>query len=168
MEWFDLVNINGTVIGKAPRNVCHGHPGLMHQAVHVLVFDRMGRLFLQKRSPAKDVQPGKWDTSVGGHLHPGESPLAGAQREMLEELGVPPLALTPAYRYMWRSEIETELITAFYTRHEGPFHLDPGEIDEGRFWSPTEIEERLTSGIFTPQFEREYYRIRECHVLLEA
>lgn len=160
MEVFDIVDRLGRVIGQAPRSRCHGDPSLIHQSVHVLVFDRQGRLFLQKRAETKDVQPGKWDTSVGGHLQPGEKPLQGALRELAEELGVTQVRLDPAYEYIWESDIETELVRAFVTLHEGPFRLQASEISEGRFWDQAEIERALPHGGFTPQFTHEFPRMR--------
>lgn len=160
-EWFDLLDADGRIIGKAQRKVCHQHPGLVHQAVHVIVVNARGELFLQKRSPAKDVQPGKWDTSVGGHLQPGETPEAGARRELAEELGVETDEITPVYSYRWKSDHETELINAFVITHEGPFNLDPNEISEGRFWTLAEIEENLSPGIFTKQFVSEFPRMKK-------
>jgi isopentenyldiphosphate isomerase len=145
----------------AKRSQCHGNPQLIHQSIHVLVFDRAGRLFLQKRSARKDVQPGKWDTSVGGHMQPGEKPEQAAVREMREELGIAPARLEFAYEYLWHSDIESELIRAFATLQEGPFQLDPVEIDEGRFWTFDDIKEGMSQDIFTPQFCNEFPRMRE-------
>ncbi len=159
-ERFDIVDRLGRVIGQASRSECHRNPALIHQAVHVQVFDREGRLFLQKRSDSKDVQPGKWDSSVGGHLRPGESPIQGARRELAEELGVETARLEKAYEYFWESEIETELVRTFVTLHEGPFRLQEEEISEGRFWSLDEIAAALPSGITTPQFAHEFPRLR--------
>lgn len=162
-EWLDLVDENNEVIGKALRSVCHGNPGLMHRAVHVLVFNTAGDLFLQKRSESKDVQPGRWDTSVGGHPNPGEAVTEAARREMKEELGIDVDPLIAAYDYIWRSDIETEWIHAFAVTYEGPFKLCPDEIAEGRFWSFDEIRANLHSGIFTPQFEKEFSRMADWH-----
>lgn len=162
-EIFEIVDERGAVIGRAPRSRCHADPSLIHQAVHVLVFNRAGWLFLQKRSTGKDVAPGLWDTSVGGHMKPGERPDEAARREMQEELGKPPDALQFGYEYFWRSRIETELIRVFTTIDEGPFRLDPEELDDGRFWSFEEIEHHLSSGIFTPQFEHEFPRMKAWH-----
>jgi ADP-ribose pyrophosphatase YjhB (NUDIX family) len=122
---------------------------LRHRAVHVLVFDGTGRLFLQKRSARKDTAPGLWDTSVGGHMQPGEQPEQAAQREFSEELGCTPGPLTPAYCYEWSTTYETELIIAFACRHQGPFQLQVAEIDDGRFWSDTEIELPASAAAFS-------------------
>ncbi len=72
-ERFDLYDAREyRVIGRAARGECHGNPALVHAVARVHVVDRAGRLLLQKRSAAKDIQPGRWDTAVGGHLQPGE------------------------------------------------------------------------------------------------
>ena len=72
-ELLDIYDASGARIGQASRRLCHGNPTLLHHTSHVIVIhpDR-GHLLLQKRSLSKDIQPGKWDTAVGGHLDPGE------------------------------------------------------------------------------------------------
>lgn len=154
-EIFDVVDEQGRPVGRARRGECHGNPALIHPAVHVFVFDRGSRLLLQRRSLAKDVQPGRWDTSVGGHLHPGEDPLAGAAREMLEELGIGGVTLHFSHAYLWRSTRETEFVRAYVTVCEGPFVFDPGEVAEGRFWTAEDIRGHTGRGLFTPNFEHE-------------
>lgn len=160
-EEFEIVDRQGNVIGRARRSECHRNPALIHQAVHVQVFDRAGRLFLQKRANTKDIQPGKWDSSVGGHLRPGETPRAGAERELEEELGVQVALGDPAYSYLWQSPVETELVRTFVITHEGPFRLQSEELDDGRFWSFEEIEAALPTGFSTPQFAFEFPILRE-------
>lgn len=159
-EWFDIVDETGRYLGLARRDECHSNPSLIHQSVHVLVLDLGGRVFLQKRSPHKDIQPGKWDASVGGHLRPGESAYQAALREMREELAVSPEAIQFAYQYLWRSPIETELVHTFVTVCEGPFHLNAEEIDEGRFWTFAEVEAELGRGTLTPNFEFEFRKFQ--------
>lgn len=162
-EWFDILDKSCQPIGKALRSVCHANPGLLHAAVHVLVFDHTDRLFLQKRSSRKDLLPNCWDTSVGGHLRPGENPRDGALRELHEELGVKADVLHDAYQYIWQSPNETEFITAYATFHEGPFNLCPDEISEGRFWSLDEIQKGIREGVpaLTPNFRFEYPRMED-------
>ena len=157
-EYFEVVDENDQVIGLASRSECHGNPQLIHRVAHVLVFDRQGRLLLQKRAMSKDVQPGKWDTSVGGHLDPGESYEAAARREMFEELGIAGLPLTFLHAYQMRSNFESENVATFTACHDGPFSFSTIEIDEVRFWSPSEIDAALSSGILTPNFADEWAR----------
>src|SRR5438477_9406801 len=86
-EWFDVVNDRDEVVGRPTRREVHAR-GLLHRAVHVLVFDANGRIFLQKRSMKKDMSPGLWDSSCSGHLDAGEDYDAAATRELGEEIGV--------------------------------------------------------------------------------
>lgn len=156
MEYFEIVNEQGEVIGTAPREKCHGNPSLTHRAAHVLVFGTDGRLLLQLRSSKKDIQPGKWDTSVGGHLAPGETYEQAALREMSEELGVGGVELKYLYDYPLRNEVESENIRSFYAVHDGPFDYQSEEIDDIRFFGLDQIKELLGTGIFTPNFEQEF------------
>ena len=140
-EIFDIVSEDDEVIGQAPRRMCHGNPALIHRAVHVLVFNPAGELLLQQRSPHKDIQPGKWDTSVGGHLAVGEPYLAAAHREMAEELGLNGLPLTFLYYSKIRNQVESENIATYLTITEREIDHDPAEITAVRFWSHADIEQ---------------------------
>ena len=98
-EVFDIVDEDDRIIGQATRDEVHGNPGLIHRVVHILVFNRSNDIYLQKRSKNKDVQPGKWDTSVGGHVDKDESYKDAAVREMEEELGIKGVPLKFLYKY---------------------------------------------------------------------
>lgn len=151
-----MVNEAGETIGKASRAECHSGSKLLHPVVHLHIFNRAGELYLQKRSLNKDIQPGKWDTSVGGHVDYGENVEDALLREAREELGI--IGFIPAFikRYVFESAIERELVNAFRTTYDGPFSPDPEELDGGRFWPIEEIKRNLGKGIFTPNFEREF------------
>jgi len=155
-EIFEIVDDQDRVIGTAPRRACHGDPTLVHRVAHVLVFNLRGELLLQKRSRHKDIQPGKWDTSVGGHLDPGEDYRTAAVREMAEELGIEGIPLTFLYKSQIRNEIESENVATFLACHVGPVHFARDEIEEVRFWRGKEIEAELGTGLFTPNFEEEW------------
>jgi isopentenyldiphosphate isomerase len=159
-EEFDLVDAEGRPVGRASRAECHGNPDLLHPVVHVMVRSRDGRILLQKRSPDKDIQPDRWDTAVGGHLHAGEAVGAALVRETGEELGLqlPPAAFTPCYTYVMRNEIESELVHTWTLIHDGPFAPDPAEVSAVRFWTVAELTAALGTGELTPNFEDEWAR----------
>ena len=144
-EFFDVVNERDEPIGRARRSEVHAR-GLWHRAVHVLVFDGSGRLFLQKRSMKKDLSPGLWDSSCSGHLDAGEDYDAAAMRELGEELG---LAVTEPPKRWFRVEAcaETgwEFCWIYRLRSEGPFVLHPDEIDGGEWLAPEEITRRISA-----------------------
>lgn len=138
-EIFDVVNDRDEVIGQAPRSEVHRRK-LKHRAVHVLVFNSRGELFLQKRSMQKDCFPGAWDSSASGHLDRGEQYDACAMREVREELGVQ-LPATPdrLFRIEACAETGQEFVWVYQCRHEGPFNLHPEEIERGGWFAPAEI-----------------------------
>ena len=155
-EMFDIVDEEDCVIGQAPRSECHGNPALVHRVAHVLVFNRSGELLLQKRSENKDIQPGKWDTSVGGHLDPGEDYKQAAIREMREEVGLTDLPVTFLYKSQIRNDIESENVATYLVVSDEEIFFDPTEMSEVRYWSPDEINAQLGRGLFTPNFEQEW------------
>jgi len=152
------------VVGTATRSECHGRPDLIHRAAHVLVFNHLGELLLQKRADTKLIQPGRWDSSVGGHLDPGETYRQAAVREMEEELGISGMPLTFLFGSRIRNQIESENIETFLALHDGPFAYAEREISEIRFWTEIEIEGSLGSGVFTPNFEDEWQLFKEWRI----
>jgi isopentenyldiphosphate isomerase/intracellular septation protein A len=156
-EWFPIVSSEGRVTGKAPRSVCHnGSSMLLHPVVHLHFFNKSGELFLQKRAQTKDIQPGKWDTSVGGHIDLEETIEIALKREAKEELGLSGFEPVFLGRYVWESTREKELVYSFSTISDEIPVINKDEIEEGRFWSPKEIQEKIGKKIFTPNFENEF------------
>jgi len=155
-EFLEIVNERGEVMGLAPRSEIHGNPALLHRVVHVLAFDPKGKILLQKRSMKKDVAPGRWDTSVGGHVDPDETLIQAAKREMEEELGISaPVEFLYAYRHS--NDYETELVHTYKCLVDGncAFSFNREEIDELRFWGLDEIEKHIGTGILSDNFEHE-------------
>jgi isopentenyldiphosphate isomerase/intracellular septation protein A len=160
-EWYDLVNPSGKIIGKAPRSAVHGNPNLIHAVVHLHVFNKNGQIYLQKRAQNKDVQPGKWDTAVGGHVLTGEDVMSALKREALEELNIKKDNFQPLFKYIMRNDFESELVHTFRIKDNGPFKINREEIDFGRFWGIKEIERNLGRNVFTPNFEQEFMMLRK-------
>ncbi|HUC86129.1 MAG TPA: NUDIX domain-containing protein [Candidatus Acidoferrales bacterium] len=138
-EMFDVVNEEDEIIGRAPRREVHAR-ALRHRAVHVLVFNGRGQVFLQKRSQLKDTAKGKWDSSASGHVDSGEDYDACAVREVREEIGV---VLTQPPRRLFKIDacVETGWEFCWIYRHEceGPFTLHPEEIETGAWFDPGSV-----------------------------
>jgi len=135
-EIFDVVNERDEVIGQATRKEVHAR-GLWHRAVHVLVFNGRGEMFLQKRSLKKDIAAGKWDSSASGHLDTGEDYDDCAVREVREEIGLylsaPPQRL---FKIDACPETGWEFCWIYRCPSEGPFTLHPDEIETGGWFTP--------------------------------
>lgn len=158
-EMFPIVDEEGNITGAATRGECHGGSMLLHPVVHLHVFNSKGELYLQKRPEWKDIQPGKWDTAVGGHVDLGECVEYALKREVQEELGVTDFTPERLTQYVFESARERELVFVHKTIYDGD--ITPSEeLDGGRFWTVDEIRENLGKGIFTPNFENEIQRVK--------
>lgn len=157
-ERFPLVDEEGRVIGSATRGECHNGSHLLHPVVHLHVFNSKGELYLQKRPEWKDIQPGKWDTAVGGHIDDGETPEDALTREVGEELGITDYLPERVGKYVFDSPRERELVYVNRTVYDGPIHPSKEELDGGRFWSIAEIMDAIGKEILTPNFESEFLR----------
>ena len=157
-EIFPVVDENGTTVGKATRGECHSGSKLLHPVVHLHLFDSSGRIYLQQRPLWKDIQPGKWDTAVGGHIDFGETVDAALRRETQEEIGLTGLSVEFLLKYVFESERERELVHVFRATYDGDVRPSD-ELDGGRFWSLDELREVFGKGVLTPNFEQEYLKI---------
>ena len=158
-EYFPIVSEDGEVIGKASREECHSGTFLLHPVIHLHVFNSQGELYLQKRALNKDIQPGKWDTSVGGHVDFGEEIEVALRREVWEELGI--IEFNPIFlkRYKFISDREAEMVHSYYTIYDGEILPDPIEISEGKFWTLKGIDDQFGKNVFTPNFEKEFTNV---------
>ena len=109
-EWFPLIDEQGNTIGKATRRECHNGSKLLHPVVHLHIINNDGELYLQKRSMNKDIQPGKWDTAVGGHIDYGETVKEALAREVREELGITHFIPIHVLTYIFESDREREMV----------------------------------------------------------
>lgn len=157
-ELLPLVDLNGNVIGSAPRGDCHGGKRLLHPVVHLHLFDSNGRLLLQHRAKTKVIQPGKWDTAVGGHVAYGETIYEALRRETAEEIGLHEFEPRHVTTYLFENNVERELINCFIALAPENFvpRMEESDIDALQFFSSEELFKLIESGATTPNFASEY------------
>ncbi len=161
VEYFPVVEPNGLVVARAAREYCHSGAKPLHPVVHLHIIDRFSRIYLQKRPLSKKIQPGKWDTAVGGHVSYGEHLLEALYRESSEELGFSEFNPIHIVTYEFESEVEKELINVYAAVGHYDLKPDPEELDGGQWWELADIDEGIGKGIFTPNFESEFQMIRK-------
>lgn len=172
-ELFPITDAEGRILGKVTRGEAHGGSRVIHPVVHLHVFNTKGELYLQQRPLWKDIQPGKWDTAVGGHINYdeclnadgtvkaelGDSIMTALRREAQEELGIS--GFTPHFlgTYIFEGPREREQVFAYSTVYDQPITPSTEELASGRFWSRQELLDAIGCGILTPNFEDEYQNI---------
>lgn len=161
VEFFPVVEPSGLVIGRSTRAYCHGGTKPLHPVIHVHIIDRYSRIYLQKRPMTKDIQPGKWDTAVGGHVSYGESIVEAVYRESFEELRFIEFNPIHIVTYEFESAVEREMVSVFAAVGSYELTPDPDEVEEGRWWPVEEIDANIEKNVFTPNFESEFQMIRK-------
>ena len=156
-EIFDIVDENDRVIGHASRREAHaGH--LQHRAVHVLIFNRQGKLLVQKRSTIKDAYPGCYDSSASGHVDTGESYDAAASRELQEELGLvmPVAAFQKQFKIDACVDTGWEFVWVYTGHNDAPVTPNPDEVASVTVMNRAQVEALLAAQPDTcaPAFRR--------------
>lgn len=166
-EYFETFDDDENPAGLVARDEVHAR-GLWHRSAHVFLFTSGNLLYVQRRAADKDLYPGRWDFSVGEHLKPGETYLAGARRGLAEELGVTGVALQPLGGLHRASNsipelgvVDRELQQAFSGRHDGAVQPDPDEVAEVTCLPADELRNWMARSpeAFTPWFLEEVARL---------
>lgn len=164
-EHFDVVNQRDEVICQLPRHEVHRRR-LFHRAVHILVFNRAGEIYAQRRSPAKDTYPNRWTTSCSGHVDAGEAYDTAAVRELREELGITiesPDALALVFTESPCRATGYEFIQVYRLTWDGEITFDPEEISEGQWFAPDELDKAISQSEddFAPSFRLVWSKSKE-------
>jgi len=138
-EQFPVVDEQDRIKGAFPRSQVHAN-NLLHRAVHILIFNPAGEVFLQMRSRSKDRPPLAWDSGAAGHVNAGEEYDQAAVRELQEELGIE----TPLKRVAKLPASERtghEFIWLYRGSHDSAPRPNPTEIEAGRFFPVTIVDD---------------------------
>lgn len=119
-------------LGAVTRPIMRSQ-GLIHRASYVLVCNRQGKLFIQKRTAVKDVFPGYWDIAAGGVVMARESYEESARRELREELGIKVKGMHHLFDHFYDGPDTKVWGRIFTCTHNGPFTLQQEEIEHGCF-----------------------------------
>jgi len=136
-ERFPVVDKKDRILGHASRSEVHGN-NLLHRAVHILIFNEAGEVYLQQRSRWKDRHPLKWDSSAAGHVGAAESYDETAQRELKEELGVS-VPLQKMLKLHAAQRTDHEFIWLYRGLASGDLVPNKCEIERGTFLPPAVV-----------------------------
>ena len=145
MEFLDVINDRDEVIGKASKKEIY-EKSLQHRIIHVLIFNDKGEMALQLRSKNVSFCPQHWSTSVGGHVQSGETYEEAALREFQEELGITTkIDFMSKDKYI-KDKLLKKILGTFKTTFNGPFNIDPDDVERVEFFSLEKIQEMIDNG----------------------
>lgn len=144
-EMFDIVTEEDIVCGQATRDQAHAQ-GLWHRGVHVLLFDRSGRMLVQQRSRTRVHAPLTLDCSISEHVQAGEDYHQAAIRGLAEELSLSGISLQPLVKFRMNYGPNDNEISLLYRGEIGfqPIRFDPQEVERVDYLTLPELEERLS------------------------
>jgi 16S rRNA (adenine1518-N6/adenine1519-N6)-dimethyltransferase len=160
-ELLDIVNEQDVVIKKGvAREEAHAKK-LLHRAIIVFVFNSKGQIFVQERSPAKDVYPGLMIASCSGHVNAGETYKEAAVRELNEELAVEttPNRIERVAEFKVTNPQDVENDALFVLEgYDKPIIVNRQEIISGKYVSIVELRRQVISEPrkFAPPFLRAF------------
>jgi len=136
-ELLPVVDKMDRILRHAARSEVHGD-NLRHRAVHILIFNERGEIYLQQRSRCKDQHSLLWDSSAAGHVMAGEGYDEAANRELQEELGIN-VPLKKVLRLSASPQTGQEFIWLYRGQLRGNIRPNRSEIESGAFLPPTAI-----------------------------
>ena len=144
-----IVDEKNNVVGAAPRSQMRAQ-GLAHRATYILVFNSMGDLYVQKRTPLKDIYPGYYDVAAGGVVLEGEIYEECAKRELEEEMGIRGIPLTQLFDFYHEDGGSRVWGRVYRCIYDGEIVLQEEEVESGEFQRIEEVLQRGENEKFTP------------------
>ena len=160
VEWLPVVNENGEIIGKATREECHRNPDLMYPVVRMHLINKSKQILLQKRSLKSDIEAGKWDAAVAGHIHYGEDVEHAVMREAQEEINFKPEFLDLLEKRIFRAATSTALMFIFITQTEQQITPNKKEVEDVRFFTFDQVINLQKEGKISIGLEQELNILR--------
>jgi isopentenyldiphosphate isomerase len=161
-EMVDWIDEEGRTLASLPRAEIRRR-NLLHRVTATFVFHPDGRVFVQQRSPHKDVYASLHDMCVGGTVVSGECYAANACREIEEELGVSGVPIYELFGHRYQDAVSSSLIRVYACVYDGPLRFQPEEVVGGRWCDEAEVERLVAAGQMCPDSTRGWRRYLDDH-----
>lgn len=150
-EYWDLYDRDRRPLGQVHPRGTPLPAGTYYLVVHLCLFNREGKMLIQRRTDDKDTFPGYWDLSVGGSAQAGEDSPTAIMRECTEELGfTPALSAARPYLTVHFSSGFDDVYIATCEESELSIRLQAEEVAEIKWAGEEEVLSMIESGTFIP------------------
>jgi 8-oxo-dGTP pyrophosphatase MutT (NUDIX family) len=156
----DLIDAENQVIGKTTRREVRAK-NLLHRGVGILCRNSAGQIYVHRRTTTKDVFPGLYDMFVGGVVESGETYVAAARREVLEELGIDGPEPRPLFHHLYQGPRNRSWVAVYEVTWDGPIRHQESEVAWGSYLSMEEILARLEEWEWVPDGLEIFHRYLE-------
>jgi isopentenyl-diphosphate Delta-isomerase len=159
VEWLVLVDDDDRELGLDTRENCHKGMGRRHRAFVVFLYDKDGKMLLQRRSMKKKLWHGYWDVSVTSHVYKGETYEQAGIRRSMQELNTKVTSLERVLDYTYFAKFgdycENEFCVLLIGKLGGPVAPNPDEIMETKFVTMEALGEDMAKNpdSYTPWFK---------------
>jgi len=160
VEWLPVVDKEGNVIGKATRKECHQNPDLIYPVIRMHLINKSQQILLQKRSLKSDIEAGKWDAAVAGHIHFGEDIEQAVYREAQEEINFKPEFLDLLEKRIFKAPTSTALMFIFITQTEKEITPNKKEVEDIHFFSFEQVLELKKDNLISVGLSQELETLR--------
>jgi len=164
-EWLPVVDEEGHIIGKATREECHRNPDLIYPVIRMHLINSSRQVLLQKRSLKSDIEAGKWDAAVAGHVHFNENIEQAVFREAMEEINFKPQQIELIERRIFRASTSTALMFVFITKTDQQITANTNEVESVRFYTLKQVLELKSKGLISEGLEQEIELLKK--ILME-
>lgn len=164
VEILPIVDKDGKVIGKASREECHTNPDIIYPVVRLHLFNGKGQVLLQKRSLKSDIEPGKWDAAVAGHVRFGETADQAIVRESKEELNYDLDNYHIISKRLFKGKISTALMMVYIGTIEELPRANFSEVEEVGFFHLNEIPPIINKGLATKGLAEELEQLKSVKI----
>jgi len=163
-EFLPVVNEEGEIIGKASREECHRNPSLIYPIIRLHLFNKENQLLLQRRSIKSDIEPGKWDAAVAGHIKFDEKIEDAVKRETKEELNINITEFQLLHKRLFKAKTSTALMFVFIgLQNEFP-SANLQEVEEVRFFTTQQIHKLIKESKASIGLEQEINELQQIKI----
>lgn len=164
VEILPIVDEEGKVIGKASREECHNNPDIIYPVVRLHLFNKKGQVLLQKRSLKSDIEPGKWDAAVAGHVRFGETAEQAIVRECQEEINYKLENYQAISQRLFKAKTSTALMMVYIGTIEDLPKANYSEVEEVAFFNINEIPPIINKGLATKGIAEELIQLKSVKI----
>ncbi|HVU98705.1 MAG TPA: isopentenyl-diphosphate Delta-isomerase [Puia sp.] len=141
-----LVDPDDNPVGTMDKMEAH-EKGVLHRAFSVFIFDKEGRMLLQRRAFSKYHGGGLWTNACCSHPQWGEDIRSGAMERLQYEMGLR-CDLTPVFHFVYKTPVENNLIEheldhVLMGIADGEPHPNPQEVAGTRWAWPAELQQEI-------------------------